>query len=494
MDIILIQPPKPTFGSDAESHWTLTRPTSLFFLAAAIKKYTTFTVEIIDFESRAYHDKNIEEVLRSRKARVFGITAVTFTRFEAIGIAKLVKNIYPDAFVVIGGVHFSFCAEDTLQRISAVDAIVRGEGEIPLVNLLQILDKGGDLSAVKGLSFRQSGTIVHNPEQNVFENLDELPAYKEFNWEEYPEYLFGIHEKVKAVSVIASRGCPYHCIFCCKAGMKYRLRNVESVVDEMEYLKGTFNISGINFLDLTFTANPLHLKALCTEIKRRKINLQWWCESRANIPLESLEWMKQAGCVALVIGVESGSPTILKNISKDISLEKVKSFCRRAAELGIIVQPYFMFSHPDETMEDVKKTLAFMGELEKSSATCSLQPTMIFPGTKIETIALKKGIVPPNFSWNEPFSSKLNIQLGQLSNIPLFIDHLTPNEMRRIQSNRAKHVARSQSALNAASLTAAEAVAKAWQVIRERRSTIRYFVSPSFLRTFISAKRHYKKK
>jgi anaerobic magnesium-protoporphyrin IX monomethyl ester cyclase len=494
MDILLIQPPKPAFGSNAESYWTLTRPTSLFFLAAAIKKYTAFTVGIIDFESRAYHDKNIEEVLRSRKVRVFGITAVTFTRFEAIGIARLVKKIYPDAFVVMGGVHFSFCAEDTLQRVSAVDAIVRGEGEIPLVNLLQILDRGGDLSAVKGLSFRQNGTIIHNPEQNAFENLDELPVYKEFNWEEYPEYLFGIHKKVKAVSVIASRGCPYHCIFCSKAGMKYRLRNVESVVDEMEYMKGTFDINGINFLDLTFTANPLHLKALCTEIKRRKVNLQWWCESRANIPIESLEWMKQAGCVALVIGVESGSPTVLKRISKEISLEQVKIFCSRAAELGITVQPYLMFSHPDETMEDVKKSQAFMAELEKTSRPCSFQPTMIFPGTEIEKIALAKNIIPPGFSWNEPYFSELNIELGQLSNIPLFIDRLSPNEMRRIQSNRAKQVARSQSALNAASLTASEAVAKAWQVIRERRSTIRYFVSPSFLRTFISAKWFFKKK
>jgi anaerobic magnesium-protoporphyrin IX monomethyl ester cyclase len=494
MDIVLIQPPKPVFGSNAESHWTLTRPTSLFFLAAAIKKYTTFTVEIVDFENRTFRDKDIEEVLRSRKASVFGITAVTFTRFEALKIAGLVRKIHPEAFVVFGGVHFSSCAEDTLQRISAVDAIVRGEGEIPLVDLLRILERGGDLSTVKGLSFRINGSIIHNPLQDVFENLDELPVFREFTWEEYPEYLFGIPEQVKAVSVIASRGCPYHCVFCCKAGMKYRVRSVNSVVDEMEYMKLTFGVEGINFLDLTFTANPRHLKALCAEIEHRQLGLRWWCESHANISLESLEWMKRAGCVALVVGVESGSPTVLKRIRKDISLEQVKIFCSRATELGIVVKTYLMFSHPDETMRDVKKTLAFMAELGKISQIGSFQTTMIFPGTEIEKIAREKNIIPPDFSWNEPFFSKLSLELGQFPNVPLFIDCLSPSGMRRIQTIGADKQALFKSAENAATLSAGAALAKIWLVIRERRRSIRYFVSPSFFRSFMFAKRFRKKK
>jgi len=115
-----------------------------------------------------------------------------------------------------------------------------------------------------------------------------------------------------------------------------------------------YNIQGINFLDLTFTANPQYTEILCKEIIKTKLNIKFWCESRVNIPLPLLDTMKKAGCVSLVIGVESGSPRIIKKVSKNITIEQVIKFCKKCKDLAIIVQPYFMFSHPDETEEDIK--------------------------------------------------------------------------------------------------------------------------------------------
>ncbi|MCU0595770.1 MAG: B12-binding domain-containing radical SAM protein, partial [Desulfobacterota bacterium] len=341
----------------------------------------------MDLESGDLRNKPLQEVFQNSNSDVYGITATTFTRFEAIKIAKHLRALRPNSRIVVGGVHFMYCPEDTLKKVPEIDVVVRGEGEVTIVELLDAIGSGHELQQVKGISYREGNGVIHNPDQPLFEDLDALPVYTDFTWEQYPEYLFGYPEPVPATSVISSRGCPYKCIFCAKAGMKYRLRSAQKVVDEIQLLKEKLRVDAINFLDLTFTANPKHVRAVCQEIIQRDLKIKWWCESRVNIPLELLDIMKAAGCVALVIGVESGSSRVLSTISKNISTAAVLAFCERCIELGIIVQPYFMFSHPGESREDVQQTLELILRLEKRKSSCSFQPTMIYPGTEIETIA-----------------------------------------------------------------------------------------------------------
>jgi hypothetical protein len=142
--------------------------------------------------------------------------------------------------------------------------------------------------------------------------------------------------------------------------------------------------------------------------------------------------MKRAGCVSIVVGIESGSPRILSKISKGISVEQCLAFCRSAADSGILIAPYFMYSLPGETRQDVEKTLDLIEELEKFTQPCSFQPCMILPGTEIERISRSKGILPPAFSWYDPYESSVNVKLGQLANIPLFVDGLTVHDMRQL--------------------------------------------------------------
>lgn len=323
MKITLIQPSKPFYGSEAEGNWELSMPFSLFFLASAIENNTSFDVQIIDLEKKTYKDIILEDVFIGNDSQIFGITATTFTRFEAIKVAKCIKKLYPESWITVGGVYFSLCAEDTLRNIPEIDIVVRGEGEIILKELANAINEGRNLKDIKGITYRDNGKIVQNSDQTIFIDIDNLPFYEKFSWEEYPEYLMGYPERIPAISIMSSRGCPYRCIFCSKSGTKYRLRKPKIVVDEIEFFKNKFGVEAFNFLDLTFTANPRHVKEVCQELLGRKTNIKWWCESRANIPLELLNLMKEAGCVITVIGVESGSPRIISKIQKDISLDQV---------------------------------------------------------------------------------------------------------------------------------------------------------------------------
>ena len=484
MKITLIQPPKPTYNIEAEKHWELTRPFSLFFLAASLEKYTPFETQILDLEQKIYRSVSFEEAFRNNDSQIFGITATTYTRFEAIKIAKYIKKIRPDSWVIAGGVHFMYCAKDTLEKIPEIDIVVRGEGEITIVELANAINEGRNFDKINGITYQREGQVIENPNQAIFENLDSIPTYTKFTWDEYPEYLFGYPGRIRAISVMSSRGCPFNCVFCSKAGMKYRLRNAKSVVDEIEILKEKFDIEGINFLDLTFTANPRHVRSVCQEMINRNIKLKWWCESRTNIPLDLLDLMKQAGCVSLVIGVESGSPRILQKISKGISIEQVINFCKKCSEIDIIVVPYFMFSHPDETREDVEQTLDLIYELEKFTASCSFQPTMIFPGTELEKIAYSKGILPQNFSWYDPYESDLNIELGQLVNVPLYIDKLTPDALREFTKERIFK----RSVNNAAKMNFKDLLSKGFDSVINRKPSSRYIFSPKFYYEYITTK------
>jgi len=487
MKITLIQPPKPTYGSEAEFHWELTRPFSLFFLAASLEKYTHHEVQIIDLEQKKYRNVSLEEVFRNNNSEIFGITATTYTRFEAIKIAKCIKKIHPDSWVIAGGIHFTHCAKDTLERIPEIDVVVRGEGEITIVELANAINEGETFEKINGITYRRGDQVIENPDQAIFEDLDGIPIYTKFTPDEYPEYLFGYPDRIRAISIMSSRGCPYNCIFCSKAGMKYRLRNAKSVVDEIEILKERFNIEGINFLDLTFTANQYHVKAVCQEIINRKVNLKWWCESRVNIPLDLLDLMKQGGCVSLAVGVESGSPRILSKISKGISVEQVINFCKKCHDIGIIVTPYFMVSHPDETVEDVKQTLALIDKIEKFTASCSFQPTMIFPGSKLEKIAYSKGVLSKDFSWCDPYESDFNREIGQLVTVPLYIDKLTPNELRKfIKERRFK-----QSVNKVVKMRFKDLIFKAFYLLKNRKFLsryLRYIFSPRFYYEYFAAK------
>ena len=490
MKITLIQPPKPSYGVVAEDDWELARPFSLFYLASAVEKYTPFDVEIIDLEKKIYSNISLDDVFLNNDSKVFGITATTFTRFEAIRIAQSLKKMYPACWIVAGGVHFSYCAEDTLANVPEIDIIVRGEGERILVELLQTINKGKSLDDIKGLSFRSNNKIINNQNQIIFEDLDDLPFYDKFSWDEYPEYLMGYSaDRIPAISIMSSRGCPYSCIFCSKSGTKYRLRDPKKVVDEIEVLRDKYNIKAFNFLDLTFTASPQHVKGMCRELIVRKMDIKWWCESRVNIPLELLDLMKQAGCVSVVIGVESGSPRIISQIQKNISLDQVVSFCRKCIDVGIIVSPYFMYSHPGETLKDVNKTIAFMRKLKKIGANVGgFQPTMVFPGSKIEEIARSKGILPKNFSWSAPYESEYNRELGQLPNVPLFIDAIPIDGMKMLNSKLVFEYSVAGAAEELSHINLMDSVFRAVRAIIRKDPIVKYMYSPRFYYEYIISK------
>ena len=433
--ITLIHPPKPKSLIFKSRQYG--RPLSLHSMAATLEK-NGFKVTILDFEKDLVDKYQRVAILRNNPSDLFGITCVTYTRFEAIDTARDIKRIFPKAVIIVGGVHFKFVAEETLSYVDEIDIVCAGEGENVILNVAQSLDSGKtveEMHDIPGIVLRKWDKVVRTPPQPLIQNLDEVPFYTNFTWDDYPEYLITVDkEKVRAVRLNAGRGCPNKCAFCSAGGSPYRARSAGNVLDEIEYFIERLNIRAVYFYDDTFAANPTKTRLLVNEIKNRKLNIKWHCGLRADTPLDLLPPMKEAGLTSFTLGIESGSPAILKSLSKGITLEQVEKLIKRTAQLRVKADCFFMLSHPDETFKDALKTVKFRKKIMKYRNVNALPPTvtMIFPGTRVERLAKERGILPKNFSWAMPYKSEISKKFAMAENIPIYLEKLTPSEIDKI--------------------------------------------------------------
>lgn len=417
MNVVLVIPPDVYSTKGFLPHYGLAS------IAACLEK-CGFNVSILDFRAEKVPiTKEAFHMVRSQPIDAVGITATTHSRFEAMKVAEIAKNDL-GAFTFVGGKHFAETAEDGLRCCPSIDVIVREEGEITAVELLQQNFREQTYQSINGISFRdESGKIKHNPDRPLIMDLDSLPqpAWHLYNHGKYTTLLEGGYQ-IKSVGVMSSRGCPFQCVFCANSQRVLRFRNPSSFIDEVEYLHHEYGYQAFDFWDDTFTVNHDHVTEICHEIMRRNLCIKWYARARVNtVNKEILKLMKEAGCVTVSYGVESGSERILKNIRKNITLSQVRDVVKMSSDMGFTVKLFFMRGNPGETLLDMRMTTALQNELARfPNVKISSAYSTIYPGTELEKIAKRRGMLPEDFSWNTPqtfFLSRIN---RSNPTIPLF--------------------------------------------------------------------------
>jgi radical SAM superfamily enzyme YgiQ (UPF0313 family) len=403
-------------------------PLGIAWLAAVLRENGFRNVTLIDSVINKYSNQEIVELLKKEDPDIVGLSFGTQNRFYAFNLAQLIKKEFPKVFIVAGGPHPTLTIDDTLRNIPEIDIVVRGEGEYSFLDLVKTINKRGDLRDVKGISFRnKKGKILHNINREPIQNLDELPmpARDLLPIDDYQQTI-PLSDKI-CTSMITSRGCPYNCVYCSTSeqwGHKIRHRSPENIVDEIEYLMKTYKLDGVGFFDDVFTMDKRRVIEICQEIIRRKLNIYWWCEARANtIDRELIRWMKRAGCQHISMAIESGSNRILKNIRKAITVEQGIEAVKIIKEAGIKLKVFFMYGLPGERYQDIKKTVFLSRHLEykigADEITQSL--TIIYPGTELERAAKQIGTLPKDFSWSRYYEERrFYSPLDTCKNMPIF--------------------------------------------------------------------------
>ena len=387
-------------------------PLGLAYLGAALEK-AGVQVKILDYVVYPYRRDALEAVLKEFKPQVAGATAVTMTYDHAKQVLSDVKTIDPEILTVMGGPHVTFCAQETLKSFAELDAVVIGEGEETIVELIRAVQCASDLSSVSGIAYRVNSKIMTTAKRQWIKNLDALP---------FPARHLLPLGRYRAlgmpISITTSRGCPYKCIFCVgrkMVGARVRYHSADRVAAELQYLAG-MKFHQINIADDLFTANQKHCLAVCEKILKKNLAINWTSFARVDTVSEMLlSRMKAAGCTAVSFGIESANPAILNTIKKGITVEQIRNAVRMCRRAGIRAYASFILGLPGETPQTIKETLDFAANLQQDGLAYGFHILAPFPGTEIRAKADRLGIRILTDEWSKYDANRAVVETASAS-------------------------------------------------------------------------------
>lgn len=391
MKILLINP-APTGTLKATG--ILFPPLGILSLAGYMER-EGYQVEVKDLAIK----KNAVD-LDFKRYDLVGISTDTTRHRQALRLAEKAKRM--GCTVVMGGPHPGYVDEEILST-QQVDFIVHGEGEVTFSELVATLQKGdGDLKSVRGISFRHKGSLLRTPQRPFIEDLDRLPlpARHLIDMDDYRRTKLGGRE---ITPLITSRGCPYRCAFCTSSqfwGTKVRMRSVETILKELEELHGRYHFNAVAFLDDTFTFFPERVIELCQGMNERKLDLWWWCLSRADLLLRNegmVKEMVRAGAKSIFIGVESPDPKTLQSLKKGMEVEEIIQTVEMLKRNGLEIHASYIIGGLNETVRSIQKTIRFAKQLDTNVAQFSILTP--YPGT-----AIYEQVKHRIFKWRAPWS------------------------------------------------------------------------------------------
>ena len=374
----------------------------LAYIAGALKK-EGYDVLILDLTAHSIiKKKDYREILKKELSRykpdIIGITSTSPTHQSALEIAKIIKKI-KDIPIIKGGPHETNCAETTIKNNPEINYSVVGEGERTIVELVDAILNNKSIKNIKGIVYRENGTLRNNGRRELIQNLDDLPMparelfyiNKQFN----KYYSADLFNGKKSTTITTSRGCPYNCSFCSARAIwgGFRQRSVDNVIKELEKLY-SYGFRGFMIEDDMSLANKTWFLDFAKEIKQKRLKIEYSLQTRADaIDEEIAKSLEESGCKFMYFGVESGVQDILDKCNKKITIKHIKEAFDIAKKYKIRCMASIQFGLPGEDLKNlstVKETIRVLNE-ELKPDEVAISYTALYPGSPL---AIQEGITP----------------------------------------------------------------------------------------------------
>lgn len=332
--IIFIDPPGRQLGLH----------TGLGYLAGQMDK-EGISVKVIDFNNYRYHAR--ERLNKIGDADFVGLTVKTALVPETLRLIKVIKDINPRAAIVTGGVHLMMDGMRFMEDNPLIDIGVIGEGEKVLPRII----KGEPFSEIPGIIFRQNGIIKKSEKENRPLEMDKLPfpSYRAFDscgGRRRDYFPLGFYP------LVTSKGCPYQCVFCVVptiTGKRWRARSPEKLTLELKKVKEETGIEEFAICDDNFTTDLARAKRFCQLLIEERVGMKWSCPNGIkgdHLDRELAHLMRQSGCYAVNIGIETGNEKIFKLIKKGGTLKNIEEAIKILKEEDMIVVGFFVVGLP----------------------------------------------------------------------------------------------------------------------------------------------------
>lgn len=380
MNILLVNP--SISGPDADQ-LDMREPLGLAYIAAYLREHG-HEVEILDFYAmgqrrftkvgdRYRSGLNDEEAARELSVRnpdCIGI-ACSYTVFskDSIHAAALCRKAHPDIPIAVGGAHATNLTEDELLELPMIDITIRGEGEQTMLELVEALARGDDLSTVTGAMVKTGTSVVTNANRPPVDDVDSLPmpARDLLDMQFYMNNsdIYGHVKHPPAAALITSRGCPFDCVFCSAKSVwtrKWRGHSPERVLAEIRVLVEEYGVREILIYDDNFITNKQRALRIVELIEQSGLDIAIAVPSGVPVALvdeEILTALKRVGLYRVVLPIETGCESTLEFIRKNIDLPTVRDKVEMCHRLGLWTSGNFIIGFPYETREDVEQTIEF---------------------------------------------------------------------------------------------------------------------------------------
>ncbi|MFO8057296.1 MAG: radical SAM protein [bacterium] len=401
-------------------------PLGIASLAAYLRERDDLEVRVLDSVVEGYdHVEDLDEDtirfglsfheimsrIESFGPDLLGLSTIFSSQFPFVReIARQARKLDPDLFIMSGGTYPSFLPGHCLSS-SELDAIVIGEGELPLNAVIDRINAGRGFDGLPALAYKDNGDIRENAERWLVDDLDSLPfpARDLFPVEKYFDVNFpmqAISRDRRNLSIATSRGCPYRCRFCSSTihwGKRYRRRSVERVLDEIAHLRDAYGVGEIKFEDDNLTFDEKRAKALFQGMRDRGLKLHWNTPNGIavkHLDDEMLSLMKESGCYELTLAVESGDPDVLRDIiNKPLDLDEAKHAAQRIKHHGIETAGYFIIGFPGETRRQIQNTLSLAVKMKLDRVYIFMYTPL--PGTPLTEEAREQGLLRDDFDFEQ---------------------------------------------------------------------------------------------
>lgn len=401
-------------------------PLGLAYLAATLRD-NGFACKIIDapgesIDTYTKHDRYYVQGLTnhqileriSKTAKLIGVSCM-FTH-DWINIRPLIKGIrarFPSAVIVLGGEHATSMTDTIFKTCPAVDFIVRGEGEEPLLELVKnVLMKSGNYTSIPGLAWRQNGETMINP-GNRIRDINAIPHPA---WDALPINTYldagsaGVSSKERRIMpVLGSRGCPYDCAFCSNGqmwGQLYRMRDVDDLVAEIAEYKRRYNITGFEFHDLTLIVNRSWFLKFVKKLADAKLDLEWDIPNTRSEAIDSevVDALVQSGCSGICMAPDTGSPRILKEMGKNCDLSHIENCVKNLVSRDFSIKINLILGSPNETHGDIWKTIYYGMRLGARGAQSVFFYRFVpYPGSQYYDLVMERDQIPSEPESTERF-------------------------------------------------------------------------------------------
>lgn len=382
------------YDNDSYIHWF---PQGLSYIAAVLRN-AGYIVEIYSQDKNHYPDEFLTEYLDENRFDFIGVSVIGgyYQYRKLLNISRAINNSQNRPYYIIGG-HGPAPEPEYFFKKTLADAVVIGEGELTIVDLIETIVAKRPLANVKGIAYCEQGKVVINERRALIKDIDSIPfpAYDLFPMDYYRLMRMPhISKSAFAMPILSGRGCPFHCNFCYRMDEGFRPRSSQSIIGEIELLKKDYGITNIVFSDELLMSSIERTACLCEDFIKANLNVEWSCCGRLNFAKpELLKLMKNAGCVFINYGIEAFDDQVLVNMKKCLTTEMVTKGIEATLAAGISPGYNIIFGNIGDNRETLNKGVDFLLQYDNCAQMRTIRPVTPYPGSELYYYAQEKDLL-----------------------------------------------------------------------------------------------------